>query len=361
MSLTIVLKRLPVVCRKKLSASFILLSAIAPCYAQGYSQPDTLRMQTVSVTAISSDRIMPFTIVSVDPMLKEWNSFTDLGKLFQTSSPVFVRRIGTDGLSSLSIRGMSGSHTNVTWNDININAPMNGQIDFTLLPLFAADELTLTMGGGNLKNLSGTMGGSLDISSSAPRKKGMETALSSTTGSSGLYGGALSFSASDGTIFSSRSRIWFRRADNNFMFVNENAPGGPDTLRRVNATVNMGGFLQDFFIRGKRQALSAHFWFNDSFRELPSPVTSVQQNLGETQSDRSFRSVLKYSFNGNIFKTDITAGYVSDINIYAYDLAGIHGDNRSQTFISRAVLHYYGKGPVDIVFKRRKRIPVCNL
>lgn len=350
MRLTTVLKKSLFACTKKIPAALLLLSTLTPSFSQGFSLTDTLKMNTVSVTALSSNRTMPFTIVTIDTMLKEWNSFTDMGKLFQTSSPVFVKRYGTDGLASLSIRGMSGCHTSVTWNSLNVNAPMNGMIDFTLLPLFAADKLTLTMGGGNLVNLSGSMGGSLDIVSSPMEEKGVEGALSLLTGSYGTHGGAVSLSASSGKQFSSATRVWIRRADNNFKFVNENAPGGPDTLRRVNAAMKTGGVLQDFYLRGRRHSLSAHLWYNDSFRELPSPVSTVQQNLGETQADRSFRSVVKYGFSGKTCKIDLSAGYVNDINIYKYDQADIHGDNRSKTFSSRGVLRYFGKNHLDVSF-----------
>lgn len=348
MSLTIFLNSAPSFFRKTLTVAVLTVGALTSVLGQGFSLPDTLKMEIVSVTALSPGRVLPFSIITVDTMLKDWNRFSDIGKLFQTSSPVFVKRYGTDGLASLSIRGMSGCHTSVTWNGLNVNAPMNGMTDFTLLPLFAADKLTLTMGGGNLVNLSGSMGGSLDIASSPMEEKGVEGALSLLTGSYGTHGGAVSLSASSGRKFSSGTRIWIRRADNNFKFVNENAPGGPDTLRRVNAAVKTGGVLQDFYIRGRRHSLSAHLWYNDAFRELPSPVSTVQQNLGETQADRSFRSVVKYGFSGKTYKIDLSAGYVNDINIYRYNQANIHGDNRSKTFSSRGGLRYFGKNHLDV-------------
>lgn len=348
MSLTIALNKKTVSCHRLITAALLSLSALTASYAQGLSLPDTLKMETVSVTALSPNRVMPFTIISIDTMLKEWNRFSDIGKLFQSGSPVFVKRYGTDGLASLFIRGMSGNHTNVTWNGLNINSTLNGQTDMTLMPLFAADKLTLTMGGGNLKNLSGTMGGSLDLSSLPKNERGVEPTFLFQSGSFGAYGEALSLAASTGKRLSANTRVWFRKSENNFSFLNENAPGGPATLHRVNAAVKSGGFLQDIFLTEGRHSLSAHLWYNDSFRELPSPVTTVQQNLGETQIDRSLRAVMKYDFSGETFKSYISTGYVNDINIYKSDSTNIHGDNRYQTFTSRAVMHYFGNEQLDI-------------
>jgi len=228
---------------------------------------------------------------------------------------------------------------------------MNGQSDLTLLSLFTTDKLTLTLGGGNLNTLSGTMGGSLDISSSQTLKKGIKPSLSLMTGSFGMRGGAFSVSASSGREFSGNTRLWYRSADNNFRFINDNILQGNKSMRRINAAVKMGGVMQDLYMSGRHHSLSAHFWYNDSFRELPAPVTSVnQQSLGETQADRSLRTILSYGFSGNSFKADVMTGFVKDVNIYESDSTGNHGDNRFKTFTSRAIMRYFGKGPVDITF-----------
>ncbi len=293
--------------------------------------PDTIKVNTVTVTAMNRTRELPFSCQIIDSSLIVSESSSDIGKLLQYSSPVVIKRFGTDGLSSLIIRGMSGIHTSLVWNGIKLNAPMNGQADFTLLPVFVIDRISVVPGGANLSELSGTIGGSVIFSSDELIGDGISSKCLLGGGSYGNNTGGVSFSAGNGKI-ESTSKLWFRNAMNNFSFVNENAPGGPQTLHRVNASSHMRGVMQDISASVKRQRISAHLWFSDASRQLPSAVTTVQQNLGEAQQDRSLRAVLNYKYIGESLKTDLTSGYVNEVNIYDYRLASIHSNNRSETY-----------------------------
>ena len=73
MRLTTVLKKLLLACTKKIPAALLLLSTLTPSFSQGFSLTDTLKMNTVSVTALSSNRTMPFTIVRQAPLFL-WNA-----------------------------------------------------------------------------------------------------------------------------------------------------------------------------------------------------------------------------------------------------------------------------------------------
>jgi len=267
----------------------------------------------------------------IDSSLIVSRSTSDIGRLLQYSSPVVIKRFGTDGLSSLSIRGMSGIHTSVIWNGIELNSPMNGQSDFTLLPVFAIDRINVKPGGANLSEIKGTIGGSVIISSDEMIENGISSKCFLGGGAYGKNTGGISFSAGNGKI-ESTTRLWFRNAMNNFSFVNKNAPGGPQTLHRVNASSHMRGMMQDVSVAGKRQRLSAHLWVSDASRQLPSAVTTVQQNLGEEQQDRSLRAVLNYRYHGEYLKTDLTSGYINELNIYDFPPDPLHSNNRSETY-----------------------------
>jgi len=90
--------------------------------------------------------------------------------------------------------------------------------------------------------------------------------------------------------------------------------------------------MQDVSVSGKRQRISAHLWFSDASRQLPSAVTNVQKNEGEAQQDRSLRAVLNYKYFGEYLKTDLTSGYINEVNIYDYRLKDLHSNNRSETY-----------------------------
>ena len=49
-------------------------------------------------------------------------------------------------MASASFRGTAPSHTQVSWNGIYISSPMLGMVDFSLIPVYIIDDLTLSMG-----------------------------------------------------------------------------------------------------------------------------------------------------------------------------------------------------------------------
>jgi vitamin B12 transporter len=320
---------------KFLALTIVLLLLVTLKLTAGNTIPDTITVNTVTVTAMNHTRELPFSFHIVDSSLIASERSSDIGRLLQYSSPVIVKRYGTDGLSSLSLRGMSGTHTSVIWNGIEINAPLNGQTDFTLLPVFAVDKIQINSGGANLSGISGTIGGALVFSSDEMAVDGIALKCFTGGGNYGKNNAGVSFSAGNVKV-ESTTKLWFRNAENNFPFVNENAPGGPETLRRVNASSHMRGAMQDVSVSGQRQHFSAHLWFSDANRQLPSAVNTVQQDLGEKQQDMSIRAVLNYRYIGEKVKTEVITGYINELNIYDYQLAGVHGNNRSETYTLRS-------------------------
>lgn len=311
--------------------------------------PDTINVRTVTVTAFNHSRELPLTSFEIDSAVAARRINEDLGNVLQFSSPVILKRMGSDGLASLSLRGMSGSHTSVLWNGMEINAPMTGQMDFALIPMFAADKIKISPGGADLSGISGSIGGKIYISSNDYIPEGISLKVFTGAGSYDKYTGGVSFDAGRGH-FGSSTKLWFRNALNDFRFVNEDAPGGPETLRRTNAASHMKGLLQDFTFSNRRNKVSAHLWLNDVYRLLPSAVTTVQNNLGENQKDRSVRAAINYTLSGSKIKSEINAGYGNDINIYNYDIADIHGNNRSESYNLNSSLRFAPSKSMRVCF-----------
>ena len=75
-------------------------------------------------------------------ILKEKVSLS-LSDLLSENTPVFIKNHGRGALATASFRGTAASHTRVNWNGININSPMAGMVDFSLIPVYIIDELNL--------------------------------------------------------------------------------------------------------------------------------------------------------------------------------------------------------------------------
>jgi iron complex outermembrane receptor protein len=319
------------------SALALLLLMLVPAIARAQDSftEDTVNISAVTVTARAAARVTPYTVVTVDADLVSRRKGDDLATLLQSSSLLYVKRYGNHGLASVSVRGLSGSHTLVTWNGMPVNAPGNGYSDFTVIPVAAASSIEITAGGSDLNDLSGYLGGKVELASEPLFGSGTEASLSLSAGSYGDYGSSAVFSLG-GNNLSVRAGAWAHSARNDFIFVNRDAPGGEVRLRRTNAALVSEGIAGDLFYRTGHSGISMHLWFNDAERELPGPVTTVQQDFNERQTDRSFRGVVKYSLEHGILTADVTAGGQHEANRYYHMESSYNGDNSSSAVMMKA-------------------------
>ncbi|HCY01216.1 MAG TPA: TonB-dependent receptor, partial [Bacteroidales bacterium] len=130
-------------------------------FSQGI-QDSTFQIQVVE---ISADRIfrketagMKETQVDTLVLLQKVN--LSLSELLSENTPVFIKSHGRGALATASFRGTAASHTQVNWNGININSPMAGMVDFSLIPVYIIDEMNLKHGTASIADQSGGLGGS---------------------------------------------------------------------------------------------------------------------------------------------------------------------------------------------------------
>ncbi|MRR19231.1 hypothetical protein EG827_03470 [bacterium] len=256
------------------------------------------------------------------------------------ASPLLsVKRYGNSGLASVSVRGLSGSHTLVTWNGLTVNSPGNGYSDFTIIPLYSATSVKVTSGGSDLDDISGSIGGKVELSSEPGFKGITEGSLTLGTGSYGEY--SLSATLRSGTVNRQVNlSMWGAAGRNDFRYINSNAPGGPEEERRTNSEYATGGVTADMAHRLGSSLLSAHIWYNYADRELPGPVTTVQQDFGERQKDESLKGVLKYALQPGRLTAEITAGGSHDVNLYFNEMPQFNGENSSETYMVRTRIGY---------------------
>lgn len=88
-----------------------------------------------------------------------------LSEILAQNSSVNVKTNGTNGISTISFRGTSASHTQVFWNDIPMNSSMSGQTDLSIIPSFFIDQVSFAYGINSLAYNSGSLGGSVYLNS----------------------------------------------------------------------------------------------------------------------------------------------------------------------------------------------------
>ncbi len=328
---------------------FMCMAASLTSQAQVSITEDTLNIPAITVTAKAADRLTPFTVVKMDQKLLAHYSDGDMATMLQSASNLYVRRNGNMGLASVSIRGMSGSHTLVTWNGLPVNSPGNGYSDFTLIPLLAASSVRITSGGSDLDDINGFLGGKVELATDPEFDNGSEASFSLGTGSYGEYSSSVS-AVYRGAMFYGSLGAWAEKGLNDFRFLNSDAPGGPARERRTNSSFHSAGVKSDLAWRSSKSQLSTHLWFNDSDRRLPGPVTTVQQDFGERQTDRSVRGVIKYSGASGKFSAGLIAGGSHDVNRYYHMVPSNNGDNSSSTMMVKVRLGYRLTEKTGLVF-----------
>ena len=325
---------------KRLTAILVCLCLVfISASGQDVYSEDTITIGAVRVTAATSIRHIPFSTVGIDSLSLSEFRYDNLGRLLQSSAPFYIKETGNTGLSSVIMRGMSGNHTMVLWNGIPVTASNTGMADFTILPVMSASSVLITGGGADLEEISGAIGGKIELLSEPFKKKATETSLTTSAGSNNEYATALTLRTGNKKVSADLS-IWGKKSKNDFLFTNNDDPGGPSQERRVNASSASAGILHDLFFTGVNSTLSLHLWYNMSDRELPGPVTTLQQNFRETQDDRSFRSSVRFKKTTGKLTLEIISGLTEEANIYNNETADIRGNNRSAAFTFRTGLKY---------------------
>lgn len=255
---------------------------------------DTITLNVVDVTAdqLKAQALNPLVMKKVDSLILETKSTSSLSELLIQHSPVFIKTYGPGGISTASFRGTTASHTLVLWNGFQLNAPTLGQVDFSTIPVFLADDIDLKWGSGTSNN-SGGLGGSVNIDSKNTFGKGLILDLKQTYGSFNTWG---SFATVGyyGKWVSFRIKAYRNSSDNDFEYYNS-ALLPPKTMKQQNADFVDYGVMPELSVMLKHGILSFTSWNQWNNRNLPPIMPNVVNlNTEEWTRDNFSRNALSY-------------------------------------------------------------------
>ena len=101
---------------------------------------DTVVLKSVEIIGFTADRLFEkeeagMRETKVDSIVMMEKISSSLSDLLSENTPIFIKNNGRGALATASFRGTAASHTQVVWNGININSPMTGSVDFSLIPV----------------------------------------------------------------------------------------------------------------------------------------------------------------------------------------------------------------------------------
>lgn len=237
-------------------------------------------------------------------LIKRLNTVT-MSQLLIQHSPVFIKTYGPGGLATASFRGTTPSHTLVLWNNIPLNAPTLGQVDFSTIPVFMTDEIALQWGSRTASN-SGGLGGTVNIENNGCYNEGLILDLKQTYGSFNTIGSYITTGYSADKCFV-RLKAYRSSSDNDFKY-NNIAIIPHQVMRQENADFVDYGVMPEFELKFKNSRLSVVSWNQWSDRNHPQIMPNVGNNNTDEYNENMFsRNVISYKYYWNtgrlMFKT----------------------------------------------------------
>lgn len=265
---------------------------------------DTVFLKQVEVQAAAMDGfevVKPLLARRLDTLVMELQGTSTLSQLLIQNSPVFIKTYGPGGVATASFRGTTASHTLVLWNGLQLNTPNLGQVDFSTIPVFLADEVSLNWGSSTSEN-SGGLGGAVNIDNTIGFGDGLLLDLKQTYGSFNTLG-SFATVGYRGKRLSFRVKAYRNSSDNDFEY--ENVATIPhQTMRQQNADYVDYGLMPELSVLLPHSVLSVSSWNQWNDRNLPPIMpnvfnTSVEEWTRDNFS-RNFVSFKTYWPSGSL-------------------------------------------------------------
>lgn len=266
-----------------------------------------------------------------EPVLHD-NIASSMADVLTYGSSIFVKQHGRATLSTVSFRGTSASHTQVSWNGLKLQSPMLGTTDFSLIPSYLVDEATLLHGTSSVSVTGGGLGGAILLKSAPTTERGFQLQYIQGIGSYSTYDEFLRLSYAS-ERWQVQTRLIHTMSENNFHYTNykkrehiydsEGQIIGSYYPTELNHNCDFRDLhlMQEVSHRlrnGDRLALEA--WYLDSNRGVPRLMVDYnsERQFENRQRERSLRSVLSWQRLESRYKAEARVGYLYSWQAYDF-------------------------------------------
>lgn len=311
----------------------IVLPVALPLYGQGNIN-DTVRIREVVISRNKTISENPgFKKVSFDTIALSDFSNSNLSELISHNSLVFIKSYGAGGQAAPSFRGTGASQTLIDWNGININSPMLGQADLSLIPVGLIDDIQIYYGAASMNLNSGGIGGAINLETKPVWKNETMTSLNTGAGSFGEYSGLIKLRTGN-TKFQTVTKGFFRSAENDFKYLDKVSGAQHIWKTRTNNQSGQQGFMQELYFRNSVNTVSAKVWYQTSRRHLP-PTLMTEDNK-EKQSDESLRILVSDNLTKGKSSFFLAGAWLMTNMNYTNQLLSIDSRNLSHSLVVKA-------------------------
>ena len=294
----------------------------------------------------------------IDSIVMKEKINVSLADLLSENTPVFIKTHGRGALSTASFRGTAASHTQVTWNGLNINSPMTGMVDFSLIPVYIIDDISLKHGTASIADNSGGLGGSINVGNVVDVDSGFNVKYLQGLGSYHTYNEFLQLGYGHGKLHL-KTRLYDSYSKNDYTFINHGIVNINPTTgvydspldTNDNASYHVYGLLQEMYYRlNNNNIISAKYWGQKSNRTIPQ-ATSYEgpdnSNLNR-QIDSENKIIIDWTHYANRSILTVKSGYTDEYLIYTLRnyvagaglIPAIYSESKIKSIINNADYKY---------------------
>ena len=293
----------------------MILSFFFALSLTAFSQNDTIMLENIEISAsYINNKVQHKTMErKIDTAVIKRLKTVSLSQLLIQHSPVFIKTYGPGGTASASFRGTTSSHTLVLWNGFQLNSPTLGEVDFSMIPVFFTDEISLRWGSKTSAN-SGGLGGVVNIANNQKFNEGLILDARQTYGSFNTWGSYLTvgYSAKN---FIARVKAYRNSSDNDFTYTNI-ATIPHQEMKQKNADFVDFGFMPEVQARFKNSLLTFVSWNQFSHRNYPQIMPNVFNNTKEYADNDFSRNFLSYKYYWNSGRVEVKSSYFHEVQTY---------------------------------------------
>ena len=263
--------------------------------------------------------------------LKE-NIALSMADILTFNSSIFVKSYGRATLSTVSFRGTSPSHTQVTWNGMRINNPMLGMTDFSMIPSYFIDDASLLHGTSSVNETGGGLGGAVKMSTKPAQNEGFGLQYIQGVGSFKTFDEFLRLTYGDdhwqvstrAVLSTSPNDYKYRNHDKkeNIYDENMNIVGQyyPEERNRSGSYCDFHLLQEVYYNTGRGDRFGLNAWYINSNRELPMLTTDYgnETAFDNRQREQTFRGIFSWDHLRSNWKLASKAGYVYTWMAYDY-------------------------------------------
>ena len=296
-------------------------------------------------------------LTKFDSVVLKENIALSMADVLTFNSPIFVKSYGRATLSTVSFRGTSPSHTQVTWNGMKINNPMLGMTDFSMIPSYFIDDASLLHGTSSVNETGGGLGGAVKMSTVPAQNEGFGMQYVQGVGSFRTFDEFVRLTyGSDKWQISTRALL--SSSPNEYKYKNHDKKENiyDDDMNIVGQYYpvenNRSGSYKDFhflqevyYNTGKGDRFGFNAWYINSNRELPMLTTDYgeEMDFDNRQREHTFRSILSWDHFRSNWKLSAKGGYINTWMAYDYK-RDVGNGNMAHMTRSRSMINtFYGQ------------------